>query len=396
LDIAAGRFGDWQSPVMGWLWSLVDPIAPGPGSVFLVTAASYWLGFALLSLTLVNRSIWLALLTPPLALSPPAFLFVGMIWRDVLFACAWLLATVIAFAAAERRGTIRLPAQAAALGLLVFGMLLRPNAILAAPVLAAYVIWPQRFAWRRAALLYLPAVVVLVVVIPIVYYGLFDAMRQKPWHSVLVFDLGGITHFTKENQFPIEWDARETALLADHCYRPALWNVYWNADPCRFVMDRLEREKIFGSSALTETWARAVLRHPLAYLRHRAAFMETFLADPHLTIWTQELDDQTKPIWPDSPTFTAVKTIDAALKPTPVFRVGTWLLLNAAICAWAWRKRHAPAGAFAVAVSASAVAYVCTFFFVGVASEFRYAFWAVIAGLTGALASIGTAGSART
>lgn len=388
-DMAAGRFGDWQSPVMGWLWSLVDPIAPGPASIFLVTAASYWLGFALLSLTLAHRSAWLALVTPLLALSPPAFAFVGMIWRDVLFACGWLLAAVIIVATAESRATARVSAQAVALGLLVFGVLLRPNAILAAPILAAYAIWPQRFVLRRAALLYLPAVAVLVVLIQVVYYGIFDAMRQKPWHSVLVFDLGGITHFTKTNQFPVAWDARETALLADHCYRPAPWNVYWNAEPCRFVMERLEREKIFGSSALVEAWGRAVMHHPLAYLRHRAAFMWTFLAEANLTIWTQDLDDQTKPIWPDSPAFTALKTVDLALKPTPLFRVGTWLLLNAAICAWAWRKRHIPAGAFAVAVSGSAIVYVLTFFFVGVAAEFRYALWAVIAGLIGALPSIG-------
>jgi hypothetical protein len=388
-DIATGRFGDWQSPVMGWLWALVDPIAPGPASIFVVAAASYWLGFALLSLTLARRSAWLALITPLLALSPPAFAFVGMIWRDVLFACAWLLAAVIAFAAVESPATVRVPAQAIAIGLLVFGVLLRPNAILAAPVLAAYVIWPQRFVIWRAAVLYLPAVVVLVVAIQVAYYGIFDAMRQKPWHSILVFDLGGITHFTKENQFPVDWDARQTALLTSNCYRPALWNVYWNTEPCRFVMDRLEREKIFGSSALVEAWTGAVTRHPLAYLRHRAAFMGTFVADAHLTIWTQDLDDQTKPIWPDSPAFTALKTVDAALTPTPFLRIGPWLLLNAAICAWAWRRRYAPAGAFALAVSGSAIAYVFTFFFVGVASEFRYALWAVIAGLIGALASIG-------
>ena len=27
--LAKGTLGDWQSPVMVWLWSLIDPIAPG-------------------------------------------------------------------------------------------------------------------------------------------------------------------------------------------------------------------------------------------------------------------------------------------------------------------------------------------------------------------------------
>ena len=37
-DIAKGTFGDWQSPVMVWLWGLIDPIAPGAGSMFLLIA----------------------------------------------------------------------------------------------------------------------------------------------------------------------------------------------------------------------------------------------------------------------------------------------------------------------------------------------------------------------
>ena len=35
-DIARGVLGDWQSPVMTVLWGVIDPIAPGPGSMFLL------------------------------------------------------------------------------------------------------------------------------------------------------------------------------------------------------------------------------------------------------------------------------------------------------------------------------------------------------------------------
>ena len=101
-DIARGVFGDWQSPVMTVLWGVIDPLAPGPGSMFLLIATSYWLGFGLLAFLLARRSSRLALLLPLLALMPSAFVLVGIIWRDVLFATTWLLAAVIAFAAAER------------------------------------------------------------------------------------------------------------------------------------------------------------------------------------------------------------------------------------------------------------------------------------------------------
>src|SRR5437660_3288806 len=113
-DALAWEFGDWQSPVMGVLWRLVDPIAPGSLSMFLLTAVLYWVAFAMLALIAARRSIWLGLLTLALAFTPPAFVFVGMIWRDVLFAVIWLLAAVLSFAAAERSARVRLPLQAAA------------------------------------------------------------------------------------------------------------------------------------------------------------------------------------------------------------------------------------------------------------------------------------------
>src|SRR6476620_10923874 len=156
-DIAKGTLGDWQSPVMVWLWGLIDPIAPGAASMFLLTAATYWLGFGVLSLMLASRGKAGALLLPLLAMTPPALAFAGIIWRDVLFATCWLLAAAVAFAVSERPSPIRLTGQALALVLVIFGVLLRPNALLAAPTLTAYIVWLSQFSLRKAAILYIPA-----------------------------------------------------------------------------------------------------------------------------------------------------------------------------------------------------------------------------------------------
>jgi hypothetical protein len=56
--------------------------------------------------------------------------------------------------------------------------------------------------------------------------------------------------------------------------------------------------------------------------------------------------------------------------------------------AWAWPARSIPAGAFAIGVSASAIAYVMSFFVLGVAADFRYAYWCVLAVLAGAIAAM--------
>ena len=385
-DIAKGFYGDWQSPVMTALWSLIDPIAPGPGSMFLLMATLYWLAFGILALAIARRSLWLALALPLLALSPPAFVFIGIIWRDVLFANTWLLAAALAFAAADQGGKVRVPVQIFALVLLAVGVLLRPNAMLAAPILSAYILWPSRFSWRRTALIYVPAVIALYALVHVVYYGVLGATRQHPLHSIMVFDLGGITHFTNENRFPVAWPPAENVLLTERCYQPDEWNIYWQHQ-CRFVMVRLESEKIFGSPALVDAWARAVVHNPIAYLRHRAEFMWTFLAGANFTMWTYELHHPSKPVFADNPAFMALKAMHDVLKPTPLFRAGVWLLLNVLVCAFAWRRRDTPAGAFAFGVCGSAAVYMMTFFAVGVASDFRYAYWAVLTGLTGAVAA---------
>ena len=55
-DIAKHTLGDWQSPVMTVLWALIDPVAPGSASMFLLIAAVYWLAFGVLGFTLAGRS----------------------------------------------------------------------------------------------------------------------------------------------------------------------------------------------------------------------------------------------------------------------------------------------------------------------------------------------------
>jgi hypothetical protein len=383
-DIATGQAGDWQSPVMTALWGAIEPLAPGSASMFLFIAALYWLAFAALGLALARRSVWLGMAAPVLALAPPAFVFSGIIWRDVLLAASWLLAAALAYAVADRTDAWRRVAQALALALLAFGFLMRPNGLFAAPILAAGLIWPGRFDLRRAALAYIPIAVVLALMVPLVYYAMLNAKHQHLLHAIFVFDLGGITHFTGENQFPVAWSTDETAMLTGRCYQPTDWDIYWTRQPCLFVMQRLEADKIFGSRELLLAWLHALAAHPLAYLEHRTAVMANFLLAQNLTMWTVDIAHPGQIVFADNPWFMAVKSLHDRLAPTPLFRAGTWLLLCVAWCVLAWRRRATPEGAFLIGTCGSAIVYLATLFAVGVASDFRYALWAVFAVLAGA------------
>jgi hypothetical protein len=378
-----GTMGDWQSPVMVRLWALIDPVAPGPGSMFLLIAATYWLGFGLLSLTLASRGKMIALLLPLLAVTPPALTLVGVIWRDVLFATCWLLASSLAFAAAGRPPGIRVAGQVLALALVVFGVLLRPNALLAAPILAAYTIWLSWTPFRRTAILYIPAVLVFFGAVQLVYYGMLGAKREHPLQTVMIFDLGGISHFAKANQFPVEWSEAQNAMLLDKCYQPTMWDIYWRLEPCDFVMRKIEREKgLFGTSAISRAWLAAIPWHPIAYLQHRSAFMWNFLAGDNLALWTADIENPGKDVFADRAMFGAFRAAHDALKPTPFLRAGFWVVACTVLCGIAWRRAPREA-AFVSAACGSAAVYVLTFYGIGVASDFRYGYWAVLAAMAG-------------
>jgi hypothetical protein len=126
--------------------------------------------------------------------------------------------------------------------------------------------------------------------------------------------------------------------------------------------------------------------HPFAYLRHRATFMWQFLAGSNLALPYYDWRGPTA-VYGDSPYFKPVLAVHHWLQPTPLFRTGFWLALTLVVCALAWPARATTAGAFAVGVSASAIVYVMTFLVVGVAADFRYGYWGVLATLAAAVAT---------
>jgi hypothetical protein len=398
-DVEHGFVGDWQSPVMGKVWGLIDPlartfidlpagVAGATVSIFLLTVTLFWLGFAVLSLSLTHDSIALAILVPLLALSPPAFVMAGVIWRDILLAGAWLLARALTFATVNGSRWLSLTSRSIALLLLAFGLLLRPNALFAAPFVLAYILWPNAFRLKRAILLYPAAVIAGYGLVQFVYYGLLEAKRQHILHAVLVFDLGAITSITKENQFPGTWSEKEFELLKSGCYDPRHWDTYWRIPPCQFVMgNRLERDGVFGTAELVEAWINAVISHPLAYAQHRLSHFWAFLTSPHSAVYLQAIGKDV-PMYPHNPSFMWLYQTTDALKETVIFRPLTWVAVVLATLVLSWRYRSIPAGSYTVAMSSSAIAYIATFLVFGVATDYRYVYWVVLVGLTCAVMTV--------
>jgi hypothetical protein len=100
-------------------------------------------------------------------------------------------------------------------------------------------------------------------------------------------------------------------------------------------------------------------------------------------MWLADVEQPARDVFPDRPAFAALVWLHDMLKPTPLFRVGSWLLVCIVVSWFGWRRRETREGAFALGICGSAAVYVLSFFAVGVASDFRYGYWAVLAGLAG-------------
>jgi len=111
--------------------------------------------------------------------------------------------------------------------------------------------------------------------------------------------------------------------------------------------------------------------------------MEAFLTFPHSAIYLQSIGKGV-PMYPHNAYFMRLYEATDAMKESFIFRPLTWVLLALATLVATWKWRASPPGSYAVAMSASALAYVATFLLVGVASDYRYVYWVVAAGLTSA------------
>jgi hypothetical protein len=82
----------------------------------------------------------------------------------------------------------------------------------------------------------------------------------------------------------------------------------------------------------------------------------------------------------------AMVALHNALQPIWLLSLGVWLAIGVAVFVWAWPLRATPSGAFAIGVTGSGIIYVLSYVLFGVAADFRYGYWCVLASLVGGAA----------
>jgi len=393
-DALAGKYGDWQPPLFGVIWLWLEPfLGTGTQAIAVPTITIYWLSFFLIFLGLRRtgtRLAWLALLLP---LTPPLLVLQGIVWRDVVFSTLWLFAAALALASADRGRVTRVIATLLALAFFVLGFWLRPNALFAAAPLFVYIVWPRDFRWKRLLITAIPLCIALQASSSLINYTWLKAAERHPTHSILVFDLTGISHFSGENAFPVsDWTSEEVERLVKTCYKPEYWDtVWWMTPDCTFVMQRLDGEgpgkpRLFGTPALVDAWIGAIEAHPLAYLQHRFAHFKVLMLDRTMVMWEHPEDLTRRFPFTGNETYQAFNGMMHWLQDnTSLFCGLPWLLLTLAMVVAGFAVGDGRAKAAILGLSLSGAIFTLTYLPFGVAAEYRYVYWTVFSGLVAGL-----------
>jgi len=391
-QVLSGTYDDWHPPIMAKLWAALHPLGPGAVPMFVVQAAAYWFGLGLIAAALARegrwRSGWAVLVLGALPL------FVA--WQSVVLKDAQMLGAMLAavgIVARARFGgrSLSVPALIAVAVLLGYAALVRTNAVFAVVPLGVMLV-PGRWRWAyRAGAIGVLTLAVLAVS-PVINHRLFRAEPTSVGHTLPLFDLAGIAHFAGDDGV-LHPDER-AMIAAKHCYQPFFWDPIGSPSRCGGIADRFQT---VPAGTLDIAWAGAIVRHPIAYARHRIAHLNATTRWLVPAVWTSAappsvselntvgLGTPAKAVWP-------IVAVAGWLAASPLGWPIIWIVIAASVVVIATRTPRTSLRDLALALAASALALEASFAVVSIASDLRYHLWPMLAA---ALAAILVASEGR-
>lgn len=371
-------FKDWHPPIVAFVWALINDWIPGPFGMLLLFCGMYWAGLLLLSLSIGRSSQTGSIVLLVLGFAPFAIGTLGNIWKDVFHAVFTLCAVGLFAFAYRHEGRWNAAMRSAAYLLLLMGAMARFNAIAALPPLLWLALGrPRLNNWKMpAVLLVLPFSVLLVS--SVFNYGFLRAERTGVVSSLLVFDIGAVTNATGSNAFGQPFSPEQEKKLTNQCYEPAAWDSYaWGS--CAFVAPALKASGAWASGGLFHAWANAVQHHPAAYLRHRFTHWWRLLWKPQNLLVSEMQSNELGFTFQKSALHLSLERITEIMQRGIFFKPGFWLLLSIALVAISVRRGSGPLRDLAIALNLSGILYLFSYLPVGVATDFRYAYWSILA-----------------
>ena len=272
-----GIYSNWHPPIMSWLLGIADVIQHG-GAPFVVLSAAMAFGAVASLLWLTHRPSWLAVPAAIICVvSPQLFLFQAIVWKDILFADACLVAFALLSHAAVRWswpvwrfGIVAASSLFAALAILTRqnGAVILPCAAVSLGAIAA-----QRTNWRQG-LLYGAGFLVSCTILALAANAALQLRATKALgaaeqlEDLQLYDIGGMLHQRADLKLAVlERESPDLAKLL----RTQGVRLYTPVGHDRLTDDSGIRSHIILSvSVVGRQWLALILSSPATYLAVRA------------------------------------------------------------------------------------------------------------------------------
>lgn len=388
-EVRHGRYTDHHPPLMALLWSLTEPVLPGPAGPFVMQALLYWGALGAIAFTLFRR--WWSQTAAVLlvGLAPPLFALLAHVWKDVAL-MTWLMAAT-ALLVIERQASSRHRALLVAAAVLIAGAAaFRHNGIAAALPLAIYIAWRWHAAApaRRTGRIAITAALVFAAV---------AVLSQLParhprvehvqfWPTLALWDLAAVSIAEQRMLIPPELHKRPLAVadLEPH-FRPDNNVSLYAPDLLRISL--IEPYSDDQSRTLLRSWLSLPARHPLAYFGHRWRLFRTLIGWPppgvpppqdFMSGYVQFKDNPplSPPQWPLRDTLSEAYL---KLSGTIALAAWPWLLLSLPLTIMLWLRRQREHAALGLALVVSAWCYLVPLAVLAGSAELRYLSWTLAA-----------------
>ncbi len=395
-------------PIMSLLLGLFDAILPGT-ALYLLVVSSAFFGGLLLVVGKAPRFGWGALVVLLLFLATPLVLvYQGIVWKDVLFANLSVLAFNLLLVAPGERGGRRFAWLAAAIALGALAALVRQNGLIVLffVALAACLTEPGNLrrlrTLLRLALLtvaitagaFVAAAVAQTLVMRAVAEQASEGSLKAGLALVARYDIAGILARGGTEVGELAERGIDVASARDEA------RAFYGADRVDRLAEASFMTALGSPDDVLEIWRQMVADNPRAYFAHRLDVLRWLVWPPKvwaclpLHVGVAGRPDLVQALGLPAGVRPQDQTLyDYARKfvGTPVFWHGAYLLGAAALVAYL-ALQQAPAARVIVPMLLSAVAFTLSFAAIGIACDFRYAYFLPLAFWVSAIAVAGGAG----
>lgn len=372
-------FGDWHPPIMSFIWAITNDWVPGPFGMLLLDCFLYWGALLLISFSIPEQHKKISLLILILGFMPFTVGTLSHIWKDVLHAVFWLFAVgVICNIIARDKIRYKKLIILAAIMLLI-GSMMRFNAIFGLlPLVWLLFNKFKMSSWKRILVVLIIFPLCTILLNASFTYGILNAAKSRVYQSLIIFDLGGISNFSHKDYFAEKWNDEEKLKVISSCYNSSAWDVYaWGE--CSFVLKKVQDSGAWADGSLMEKWINAIYQEPSAYLKHRYENFNYLMWSPNLVLGDRTAENTLGFKYEKTGMFRTLEMTTNLLKDTFIFKPGFWLFTSFLFSLYGLFARPCFARDVFLALNVSSFLYLLAYFFVGVASDFRYSYWSILA-----------------